>query len=63
VAVMMRVTLEWMKLHTNESAAQPYAVERLAGGREGRHHHCRMHPLLQPQMPNVWKVKSGQRGG
>lgn len=63
MAAMMRVMWEWTKLHMNERAAQQYAVEHLAGGKGGRHHHCRMHPLLLPPMPNVWKVESGQREG
>jgi hypothetical protein len=63
MAAMMRVMWEWMKLHMNERAAQPYAVEHWAGGKEGRHHHCRMHRLLLPPMPNVWKVESGQWEG
>jgi hypothetical protein len=55
--------LELAELRMRGKMAQLYAVGHWVGGREDRHHHCRMHRLLLLRMPSSSMEENGPPDG
>jgi hypothetical protein len=55
--------LELAELRMRGEVARLYVVGRWVGGREDRHHHCRMHRLLLLRMLNSSMEEDGSLDG
>jgi hypothetical protein len=55
--------LELARLRMRGEVAQLYALGRWVGGREDRHHHCRMHRLLVLRMLSSSMEENGSPDG
>ena len=54
---------ELAELRMRGEVAQLYVVGHWVGGREDRHRHCRMHPLLVLRMLSSSKEENGPLDG